>query len=142
MRKSSLLMKTILCFVFYFGCLQHAFSQNSLVVSIPFKVNSYTVNKEYQLLLDTLVSKCRANSHFYIRMFAFTDTTGSEQYNDMLSQKRGEAVYNYLAARIPLSNKNIYYSWQGEFEEKYDLHFAEAHVQQRFVDMKVNFYKK
>jgi len=83
-----------------------------------------------------------ASPHFFIRMFGFTDTTGSEAYNDSLSEKRINAVHSYLKEKLKLDKNNFYSNWQGEDEEKYDLHFPAAHVQQRYVDMDVNFYPK
>ncbi len=123
---------------------QHLFAQlqQQVVVSIPFKTNSFIIEKRYQLNLDTLAEKCSKNENFKMKIYAFTDTTGCEGFNDTLSDERLDAVYDYLAARVPLNEKNTYSTAQGESEESYDLHFKGAHVQQRYVDIRVFFYKK
>ena len=128
----------LLCFITLLS-MQYSFCQHRVVVSIPFKIDSYIIDKKYQLALDTLAVKCNQHKNFHVKIFGFTDTTGSEDYNDKLSRKRADAVYNYLNARTSLNEKNTYSDAQGESEERYDLHFKEAHVQQRFVDILLQF---
>lgn len=60
----------------------------------------------------------------------------------MLSEKRANAVYNYLASRSRIDSTNCYTTWLGESSDVYDLHFSDAHAQQRCVDMWMTFYKR
>ena len=111
------------------------------VVSIPFKFDSYTVESKYLLLLDALADTLKQHPHFSLKIYGFTDTTGTEEYNEMLAQKRIDNVYNYLNAKVPLTQKNTYTNASGEFEERYDMHFPQAHVQERYVDIKISLGK-
>ena len=142
MNRSRLPRKIImLCFIYTVGIL-HCYCQEQVIISIPFKTNSFVISKQYQLKLDTLAEKCKENTNFKIKIYAFTDTTGSEGYNDTLSENRLDAVYDYIKVLVPLNEKNSYGTAQGESEEWYDLHFKGAHVRQRYVDVRVFFYKK
>jgi OOP family OmpA-OmpF porin len=138
----SWLKNTVLALVLFFISMQKGFAQTTVIISIPFKLNSYVIEAKWNVELDMLVAKCCDNNNFYIKMFGFADTTGTETYNDTLSQKRVDAVYNYLKEKIALNDKNCYRDSEGESGEIYDLHFPEAHVQQRFVDLKVLFRVK
>jgi len=54
--------------------------------------------------LDNLVSNASKNKRYFIAVEGFTDSTGSAQYNEVLSRKRADAVTEYLVAKhdIPI----------------------------------------
>lgn len=136
------LLKPFATITFFLLIVQSANAQlKKGVVSIPFKFNSYAIDSNYLPLLDSLADALKQHPHFHIKMYGFTDTTGTEDYNFKLANKRLNSVYNYLAAKVQLTDKNTYVDSQDESGEKYDLHFPEAHVQQRYVDIKVYFGK-
>jgi outer membrane protein OmpA-like peptidoglycan-associated protein len=139
-------MKTKIVIVFFyisslFSC-QSIFGQKDLVEAIYFKSNSYAIDKKYNKILNEIAIKCASDNFGYLKVFGYSDTTGSEDYNDKLSEKRTEAVYNYLASHAKLDTTKVYYTWLGESEDGYDLHFPPAHIQQRCVDIWVIFYNK
>ena len=121
---------------------QPSFAQNDFVRTIYFATNSYRIDKTDFTTLDEIAKKCSADTSFYMKIFAFADTTGSQEYNDMLSKKRAVAVYEYLRSRFRLDSTNVYVTWLGKSAEGYDLHFPEAHIQQRCVDIWIRFNSK
>ena len=111
------------------------FCQSGLVKTVYFKSNSFTIEEKYKPALDSVAQQINSSAFRFLKIFAYTDTTGSEDYNDFLSGKRANAVYNYLAARARIDSTRFYMMWLGESEDGYDLHFPPAHIQQRCVDV-------
>ena len=138
-------MKTlIIVFVFTwtFFISLHSFGQSSLIESIYFKPNSFAIDKKYEKTLNQIARQLRSDTFSYLRIFAFADTKGSETYNEMLSEKRADAIYNYLDSRAKIDTAHVYVAWLGESADIYDLHFPEAHKQKRCVDIFIQFYRK
>jgi outer membrane protein OmpA-like peptidoglycan-associated protein len=71
-------------------------------IHIPFAFNSAEIQPEASILLDrlgkALTSATLAPSCFQVR--GHTDNIGSDGYNDRLSQRRADAVLNYLTAHF------------------------------------------
>lgn len=121
---------------------KYSFCQNDLIKTIYFKNNSFSLAKADQDSLNLVASNCSKDKDFRIKIFGYSDTTGSKEYNNALSQKRAFAVYNYLSSHCSIDSSQIYIEWLGKSDESYDLHFPKAHVQQRCVDVWVRFYKR
>ena len=117
-----------------------SFGQSTTVETLHFTSNSYKVDKKYLSSLNDIGLKCSSDTFGFLKIFAYTDTKGSIKYNELLSQKRAEAVYNYLIKHFKFDAKKVYVTWLGEETDgAYDLHFPETHVQQRCVDIIVSF---
>ena len=81
-------------------------------------------------------------THSVFKIFAYADIKGSIKYNELLSQKRAEEVYKYLTKHFKFDTTKVYVTWLGEETDgAYDLHFPDAHVEQRYVDIIVSFKK-
>ncbi|MEP7319301.1 MAG: OmpA family protein [Panacibacter sp.] len=126
----------------FFVPLQSLFAQNSLVETIYFKPNSFSIDKKYKTILNEIVAKCKADTSFSLKIFAYADTKGSEAYNDEISRKRAMSVYNYLFSHVQFDTTKAYVTWLGESNDGYDLHYPEAHLQERCVDIQVEFYNR
>lgn len=112
------------------------------VETIYFKPNSYSIDKKYYKTLDHIAKQLSSDTFSYLKIFAFADTLGSDEYNDILSGNRTEAVYKYLQSRSSFDTTRVYVTWIGKSAERYDLHFPSAHVRQSCVDIWVTFYRK
>ena len=44
----------------------------------------------------------------FLKVFGYADIKGSADYNDILSGKRANAVYNYLASRVKIDTTKLY----------------------------------
>ncbi len=64
--------------------------------NIYFDFDQWTLRPEATKTLDALSELCKSNLAIQIEIDAYTDFVGSDQYNDVLSKKRGETTYNYL----------------------------------------------
>ncbi len=73
-------------------------------VTVNFTVNSAVLSLSARQQLDTLAQKAISAKSYIIEVGGFTDSTGSEAKNFLLSQRRAESVVQYLAVnhKIPL----------------------------------------
>jgi outer membrane protein OmpA-like peptidoglycan-associated protein len=63
---------------------------------ITFDFNKYDVRSESRPVLDEACSTLRAESGAKVVVQGYTDSIGTEEYNQALSLRRAEAVYRYL----------------------------------------------
>jgi outer membrane protein OmpA-like peptidoglycan-associated protein len=77
--------------------------------TVTFAVNSSTLSNQAKSTLDSLVNGLPGQrTGFMVELQGYTDSTGSEQYNINLSQRRAEAVTRYLVSKnIPLFRISI-----------------------------------
>jgi outer membrane protein OmpA-like peptidoglycan-associated protein len=77
--------------------------------SITFKVGSATLSNDAKQTLDGIAGQVSGlNSGFLVELQGFTDTTGSENVNNALSQRRAESVKRYLVTKnVPLHRISI-----------------------------------
>lgn len=68
--------------------------------TIRFSLNSYLITKNNKIVLDKIAEDIKANKNVKnIKVEGHTDTTGSKSYNQLLSEKRSDAVKKYLASK-------------------------------------------
>lgn len=129
--------KKIIFFTFlvFFTSLEYSFTQSRSAHTIYFKEGSSVISKNYYGMLNKISDECSSDNFALLKIFAFADTTGSENYNDKLSQRRAMSVYNYLKSHSKFDTTKIYITWLGESEDGYDLHVPETHLQLRCVDI-------
>jgi len=74
------------------------------VVTVYFAVNQATLSAEAKTSLDELAAKAPGAKNYKVEVQGFTDSTGDFNKNLELSQKRADAVVQYLAVmhNIPL----------------------------------------
>lgn len=63
---------------------------------ILFATNSSTLNAASRTSLDKFATSLKNNPDTEVKIYGHTDSTGSDAINNPLSQRRAEAVYNYL----------------------------------------------
>lgn len=71
----------------------------SLPSSITFDVDSATINPQFRSTLDEVAQTFNQYPQSLIDVVGHTDSTGSEQYNQALSERRAGSVANYLRGR-------------------------------------------
>jgi len=76
---------------------------DNLVLDMPaeltFAVNDATVQPAFQGTLDRVASTLNQYEKTYIDVLGHTDSTGSDSYNQALSERRAQSVANYLGRR-------------------------------------------
>lgn len=87
---------------------------NSVVLNnIFFEFNSYKLSDKSESELKTLVAFLLNNPGLKIEIGGYTDTTGTEIYNQQLSEKRAREVYLYLTEQ-GISPNRLSYKGYGE----------------------------
>jgi len=64
--------------------------------NVFYEVDSWQLKKESLSELDNLVTLLTENKYLVMEIGGYTDSTGSDQYNKTLSEKRALSVVNYL----------------------------------------------
>jgi outer membrane protein OmpA-like peptidoglycan-associated protein len=76
---------------------------DDLVLNIPsgitFAYDSASVQPQFQRTLDQVAETLAQYNQTYIDVYGHTDATGSDAYNQALSERRATAVADYLAGR-------------------------------------------
>jgi outer membrane protein OmpA-like peptidoglycan-associated protein len=65
-------------------------------VVVYYAFNQSALSKNAKLSLDSLVERIKNHSHVKVILGSFADPVGDPNYNLLLSQKRAQAVLNYL----------------------------------------------
>ena len=66
---------------------------------ITFPVDSYDIQPQFQSTLDQVAQTLSSYNQTYIDVLGHTDSTGSDAYNQTLSDRRAQSVSDYLAGR-------------------------------------------
>lgn len=66
---------------------------------ILFATNSSTLNTVSRASLDKFATSLVNNPDTDVKIYGHTDSTGSDDINNPLSERRAEAVYNYLVSK-------------------------------------------
>ena len=74
---------------------------------ITFDFDSATVKPQFQPVLDNVAATLVQYNQTVIEVAGHTDSVGSDQYNQALSQRRANAVSAYLGSRGVLSQRMI-----------------------------------
>jgi outer membrane protein OmpA-like peptidoglycan-associated protein len=71
--------------------------------TVTFPVNRSSLSNDAKATLDGIARSVQNQRAYVIELRGFTDSTGSESYNDGLSQRRAESVRRYLVEKnVPL----------------------------------------
>jgi len=105
--------------------------------AVTFAVNSDRLSDEPKQMLDSIASGLGGQqSGFFIEIQGFTDTTGSENYNATLSQRRADSVLRYLVSKgVPLYRTSIV--GLGEEKPVADNKTRQGREQNRRVEVRV-----
>jgi outer membrane protein OmpA-like peptidoglycan-associated protein len=105
--------------------------------SVVFQVNSANLNDQGRGTLDRIATTANGlKTGYMIEIQGFTDSTGSEQYNVGLSQRRAQAVERYLVSKgVPLYRIAIV--GLGEENPVADNKTSQGRSQNRRVEVKV-----
>jgi outer membrane protein OmpA-like peptidoglycan-associated protein len=81
--------------------------QNTATVN--FKFDSYELTPEATAALDQMAGQIKDRNNFILEIQGFADATGTDAYNNQLTQRRADAVRRYLAEQhnIPLFRMHI-----------------------------------
>jgi outer membrane protein OmpA-like peptidoglycan-associated protein len=66
---------------------------------ITFAYNRFDIQPQFQSTLNEVASTLATYNQSYIDIYGHTDSSGSDAYNQQLSERRAESVASYLASR-------------------------------------------
>jgi len=106
--------------------------------TVNFRVNSAVLSPESKAKLDTVAQAAMQLKGYTIEITGFASADGSTQKNKMLSQKRAQAVIDYLVEthNVPLRRIGTSYGF-GELQAVADNTTREGREQNRRVEVKL-----
>jgi len=105
--------------------------------TVLFGVNKDTLSAESRQQLDDLAKQAASMDRYVIEVQGFTDKTGPASYNDMLSQRRAEAVARYLTIEYKVPVRNITMLGEGYAQPVADDKTSSGRKQNRRVEVKL-----
>lgn len=76
---------------------------SAILVNLPdgvtFETGSYTINQNFRDTLDRVAESLKQYPDSLIDVYGYTDSTGSDAFNQKLSEQRAGAVASYLVSR-------------------------------------------
>ncbi len=101
---------------------------------VKFATNKATLTSASKVTLDKLAEVFKEYPNSNIMIDGHTDSSGDDTYNMTLSQKRAQAVSNYLVNK-GLSSERFTTSWHGETQPKFDNTTPEGRAKNRRVEL-------
>ncbi|MGA8440453.1 MAG: OmpA family protein, partial [Candidatus Sulfotelmatobacter sp.] len=120
--------------------LQTRDTARGLVVSMPdvlFDFNKYTLKPEARERLARISGIVLAYPDLKLEIYGYTDSVGSDEYNQTLSDKRAEAVRDFLVSN-GVSMNNVAARGMGKADPVADNSSAEGRQLNRRVEMIVS----
>ncbi|WKK77269.1 OmpA family protein [Marivirga salinae] len=104
--------------------------------NVFFAFDSYELLASSKFELNRMVEVMKDNSQIEVVIIGHTDSTGPEEYNQMLSEKRAQSVVNYLTGN-GIDKARLEYLGKGESEPAYPNDTKENRAKNRRVNFKV-----
>lgn len=107
-------------------------------LTVNFKVGSYALSLDAKTMLDAFAAKTVNARGYLLEISAFADSSGGEQFNHTLTQKRAEVVMDYLVGvcNVPVRRIIIPYS-AGEMNPVADNGTREGRALNRRAEVKM-----
>ena len=115
---------------------------NSIVVTfdensgVYFDTNKSNINAKSKETLDKLAKVFMDFPDTNILVVGHTDSSGKDDYNMLLSEKRAKSVTNYLVSD-GIASSRFETLWYGETQPKYDNTTAEGRAKNRRVNVAI-----
>lgn len=103
---------------------------------ITFPVDRYDIQPQFQSTLNQVAQTLASYDQTYIDVLGHTDSTGSDAYNQSLSERRAQSVASYLSAR-GVARARIGTRGFGEAQPIASNETEEGRAQNRRVEVKV-----
>lgn len=99
-----------------------------------FDFDSAVIKKDVATILDKAGKIAKNNPDLKVTVEGHTDSTGPEEYNQMLSEKRAQAVADYLVNNAGVSVGNLKVVGYGELKPAYSNDTREGRAKNRRVE--------
>lgn len=113
---------------------------DDLILSMPsgitFATDSSSIEPQFRPTLDKVADVLDRYNQTYVDVYGHTDSTGSDAYNQALSERRADAVASYLASR-GVESARLEALGYGETQPVASNDTFEGRAQNRRVEIKV-----
>ncbi len=106
-------------------------------VSVTFGFDKAVLTKEGKAQLDTFAAQLGSAKSYILEVTGGTDSTGPADYNYELSQRRADAVVQYLATKYNVPARRFYLIGIGKDKEVAPNNTAEGRKQNRRVEIRM-----
>jgi outer membrane protein OmpA-like peptidoglycan-associated protein len=106
-------------------------------VAVTFGFDKAVLTKEDREQLDTFAAQLASATGYILEVTGGTDSTGPAQYNYELSQRRADAVVQYLASKYSIPAHRFYLIGIGKDKEVAPNTTAEGRKQNRRVSVRL-----
>jgi OmpA-OmpF porin, OOP family len=106
-------------------------------VSVTFGFDKSVLTAEDKKTLDDFAASLTDKRNYILAVTGGTDSTGDPNYNYQLSQRRADAVVNYLATKYNIPPHKFYLIGIGEDQEVADNKTAAGRAKNRRVEVKL-----
>jgi OmpA-OmpF porin, OOP family len=106
-------------------------------VSVTFGFDKAVLTKDDMAQLDTFAGQLGSTQNFILEVTGGTDSTGPAQYNYDLSQRRADAVVQYLAAKYNIAPHRFYLIGIGKDQYVADNKTSEGRKENRRVEVQL-----
>jgi outer membrane protein OmpA-like peptidoglycan-associated protein len=104
---------------------------------VHFAFNKYNLTSEARKALDEVAAQIPNVKHYVVVVDGNTDATGPADYNYTLSQRRADAVINYLATKYDVPVHKIYLIGLGKDKPAAPNSTAKGRAENRRVDVRL-----
>ena len=105
--------------------------------TVYFDFDSATLNPEGQSELSGIAADLRAHANYMAVLVGYTDSTGDDEYNAALAQRRAAAVQRQLATDLGTEIVRVAYVGLGEIQPVADNESSDGRKQNRRVEVVV-----
>jgi OOP family OmpA-OmpF porin len=106
-------------------------------VSVTFGFDKSTLTKDDKEQLDTFAATLNNAKSYIVEVTGGTDSTGNADYNYALSQRRADAVVQYIASKYQIPAHRFYLIGIGKDKEVADNTTREGRAKNRRVDIRL-----
>ncbi len=106
-------------------------------VSVTFSFDKSVLTASDKQQLDTVAASLNNTRHYILELTGGTDSTGDPQYNYTLSQKRADAVAQYLQTKYNIAPHRFYLVGIGKDKEVASNSTSSGRKQNRRVEVRV-----
>jgi len=106
-------------------------------VSVTFGFDKSVLTKDDKEQLDTFAGTLTSAKSYIVEVTGGTDSTGDANYNYQLSQRRADAVVQYLASKYSIPAHRFYLIGIGKDKEVADNTTREGRAKNRRVDIRL-----
>jgi OmpA-OmpF porin, OOP family len=108
------------------------------VFTVTFPVDGFELSAEAKAQLDKIAAQAPKAENYLVEIAGFTDSTGTEQWNKDLSQRRADAVVQYLVLRHNIPARRIVFPiGYGSLQPVSDNTTSEGRARNRRAEIRI-----